>query len=1667
PVLRAQIEDNFTDGNFTANPTWQGDVGSFAVNAAGQLQLMAPAGGSALLQTQGNIPDSAVWRVWVKLNFAPSTSNYLKLYLMCDQPVLTLGNGYFLLIGESGNVDALKLYRQDGSTSVLLGSGSVGTVAAEPALARIKVVRKVNGDWSLSADYSGGQTLVPEFTPDLPDTQPPSVVAVTALDSLRLEVDFDEALLSSTALDVARYAVNNGIGQPVESALNGNTYTLTVQGMKDALGNTQTQAQTIDFEYLLLSVPQPGDLVVNEILFNPNTGGSRYIELLNNLLANRNKAVQVQEVHTFTSKMDTEQPKTVDDIVAQEPPSVFTQMESLIAEISQEEMALHDVAHVKTEVTEEPDDDDLDDLQPNLQQKLEVPSPMDMPGLQSVERIMPTAKQTNEALMERFEHAKHLLYEKKDANQAHIELEKLFDTGFPEDVLYNLLGEVAFVKGEFIFARNCWDRVTNINPKFPFIFLKLGNLTKNHFNGFKKTSAEYYKRAIQENPENPTAYFELADVMHQYLDKDKKATKYYERESERCLAEANRLEEAQAPKPTGLPPIPESTPTPEQVSSPKALKITSEVPPIAQQQEQVEHERPVAPPKTLQIVLITGATSGIGLATAKRFAELGCKLILTGRRRELLMAAQAELAKENPGTQIKLLNFDVREPETARAALNSLPEDWQNIDILVNNAGLAKGFDPIHEGKLEHWETMIDTNIKGLLYVTLSPGHVEETEFAITRFDGDSEKAAIYSDFQPLKAEDVADAIFYMATRPPHVNIQDIYMFGVQQAGRTEDGTPQDGECVVVQNHRQEFLAHGHYNNGSIAVRILSYVLSDDLQNPDFWLKRFENAFSMRKTIGLPQEDVTNCFRLVHGEGDYLPGLIVDVYAHVAVVQCHSVDWVTGQKTGFFLDQRDNRQLLGHYAKGKRVLNTFCYTGGFSLYALQGGATLVHSVDVSAKAMALTETNVQLAGEVAAARHQGFTEDVMPFLKNDTTLYDIVIVDPPAFAKTLDKRHNAVQGYKRLNVAALQRVIDRALFYNTIVAAALEAGRKARVIHHLSQSPDHPTGFAYGDKAYIIVERTGGQLDQPHQLRSGQTISFFCNQPHVVQPEKQGIINFVQRNRMKIILYAHDVPDWINMGALGIDMVFDERSYKEMESALAKVIAAKGNRLAELRDIFSGKIAPQQVLIPHQIDLPNLNASQNAAISHILHTNDVSLVHGPPGTGKTTTIVAAIQLLTRTESTVLVCAPSNTAADLLTERLAEKNLKVVRIGNISRMDDNIIPYTLDSLLSNHPDSRHIKKVKMQAAEARRQAGRFKRTFDRDDRLERQQLKAEAYELLAWVTQLEDKLVNDLLTDADAIISTLVGAAHPVLDKFRFRTVVIDEAAQALEPATWIPILKASRVVLAGDPLQLPPTVKSHEAARKGLSKTLLERAIAHFPYVSLLNVQYRMHSAIMGFSNDYFYRGELTADSQVAEKRLVCLEKLTDIVHIFEPVVFIDTAGCDFEEKQVIPTNANKNDPFKATSRYNPEEALLVREHILKVLNRFEPENLPSFGVLSPYREQINHLEEILRGDAEIAPFFDKFATESLYKVLTVSTIDGFQGQERDVMYISLVRSNNKNEIGFLSDYRRMNVAMTRARQLLVIIGDSATIGNNPFYSAMLDYCAAHGQYQTAWEYLQ
>jgi ATP-dependent RNA/DNA helicase IGHMBP2 len=569
--------------------------------------------------------------------------------------------------------------------------------------------------------------------------------------------------------------------------------------------------------------------------------------------------------------------------------------------------------------------------------------------------------------------------------------------------------------------------------------------------------------------------------------------------------------------------------------------------------------------------------------------------------------------------------------------------------------------------------------------------------------------------------------------------------------------------------------------------------------------------------------------------------------------------------------------------------------------------------------------------------------------------------------------------------------------------------------------------------------------DQPHSFQSGKLVSLFCNASG--KPEKehtQAVINYVKDDTITITLNSDDLPDWIEDGQLGLDVMFDEMTYKEMEYSLNKVIKAEGDRVAEFREIFLGDGNIQTTTSTsnlHQVSNNILNESQLQALNKIASARDVAFVHGPPGTGKTTTLVQAIIFTHKSEGQVLVCAPSNAAIDLLVDKLSEQGLNVVRIGHPARVTEQTISKTLDARITAHHSFSELRVLRKKMEQVRAAAFKFKRNFGYQEKNQRRQLKEEARALKSDADMLEFYIINDLLQSADVICSTLVGSSHPVLRGRRFKTVFIDEAAQSLEPACWIPLLKSQRVILAGDHCQLPPTIKSVDAAKNGLARTLFEKGIAKHPdMAAMLQVQYRMHEAIMKFSSTYFYKDELVAHESVRAELLRPNQP---------PIEFIDTAGCGYTEQQ---------DP-ETLSRFNMEEAGLLIQQAEKLVAEVGAEEWLeqriTMGIIAPYRAQVNHLLKLAEASALLEP---------LRKLITINTVDAFQGQERDVIAISFVRSNEKAEVGFLGDIRRTNVAMTRARKKLIMIGDSATLGSHPFYVELLEYVQVNGFYKSAFE---
>lgn len=581
-----------------------------------------------------------------------------------------------------------------------------------------------------------------------------------------------------------------------------------------------------------------------------------------------------------------------------------------------------------------------------------------------------------------------------------------------------------------------------------------------------------------------------------------------------------------------------------------------------------------------------------------------------------------------------------------------------------------------------------------------------------------------------------------------------------------------------------------------------------------------------------------------------------------------------------------------------------------------------------------------------------------------------------------------------------------------------------------------------GDYLTVEVERTTHH-DLIHQLRFGMPAVLFSN--HDAENNKvEGTITFVNGNRLKITLRTDELPDWASDGKLGIDLLFDENSYDEMQNA-CKLASAVAEKTAEGRlvQILTGNKAPSFEPIHGWEPGRGLNTSQQAAVTKILEANDLAIVHGPPGTGKTTTLVQAIKaMIKRDNKQILVVAPSNTAVDLLSEKLSDEGLNVLRVGNPARVSERLLSLTLDYKMAGHSHTKEIKRLKKQAAAFLDMAHKYKRHFGKAEREQRKALFTEARNIMKAVDNSEQYIINDLVAKAQVITATLVGANHYTVRNLKFNTVVIDEAGQALEPACWIPILKAQKVVLAGDHCQLPPTVKSAEAAKNGLATTLLEKCVKLHPEaVVLLEEQYRMNEMIMGYSSSTFYDDRLKAHASVARHVLFNNDN---------PLLFVDTAGCGFDEKT------------EQTSTYNPEEAAFLFRHLTQLVSaldsHYKPDNFPSIAIISPYKQQIDTLKEHFQSSPALQAYEHKIA---------INTIDSFQGQERDIVYISMTRSNPDSRIGFLSDIRRMNVAMTRARKKLVIIGDSATLSQFDFYSNFISWAQDRNAYQSAWEFAE
>ncbi|MDW3209668.1 MAG: AAA domain-containing protein [Reichenbachiella sp.] len=587
------------------------------------------------------------------------------------------------------------------------------------------------------------------------------------------------------------------------------------------------------------------------------------------------------------------------------------------------------------------------------------------------------------------------------------------------------------------------------------------------------------------------------------------------------------------------------------------------------------------------------------------------------------------------------------------------------------------------------------------------------------------------------------------------------------------------------------------------------------------------------------------------------------------------------------------------------------------------------------------------------------------------------------------------------------------------------------------------TKYDAGERLIVKISRPPEHTDA-HLFQSGKLISLFsaAGGNGDYEDAVNGVVNNVTKSHMHITMNVDELPAWLHHGQLGVQLLFDENAYREMERTLTALLNTKEDRIIAFKKILLGDQAAQFTNHETIRDL-GLNDSQNAALHQIHNAQDIAIIHGPPGTGKTTTVVQAILERLKSEDQVLVCAPSNAAVDLLAEKLGEQKVEVLRIGHPARVTEEILSKTLDAKIANHKDFKDLKALRKQSDEYFAMAGKFKRNFGHAEKKQRKALRDEARALKAQAEHLNYYIVNDIISQSQVIACTLVGANNQMLKGMTFETVFIDEAAQALEPASWIPILKSNRVIFAGDHCQLPPTIKSFEAAKAGLEVTLFEKAIQRNQADTMLQEQYRMHEDIMNFSSRLFYKDQLMANEMVKNWKVFSED---------QTVEFIDTAGCGYFEEV---------DP-ETRSSFNKEEADLLFKHLTNYLMSLDAmekaDELTSVGIISPYKAQVVNMQEQLAA-MELE--------ESMANKLAVNTIDSFQGQERDVIYISLVRSNENGEIGFLSDTRRMNVALTRARKKLVVIGDSATIGQHPFYEKFLDYINEIDAYRSAFEWME
>lgn len=563
----------------------------------------------------------------------------------------------------------------------------------------------------------------------------------------------------------------------------------------------------------------------------------------------------------------------------------------------------------------------------------------------------------------------------------------------------------------------------------------------------------------------------------------------------------------------------------------------------------------------------------------------------------------------------------------------------------------------------------------------------------------------------------------------------------------------------------------------------------------------------------------------------------------------------------------------------------------------------------------------------------------------------------------------------------------------------------------------------------IEVFRTIDQ-DIEHTFEFGKTVMFFTFQNNQNTLNNQSIkylpftatVSYVDGDRMVCILPSEgNIVTLQHTENIGVQLSFDETSYRLMMEALDRTIKGKG-RLGELRDLFYSH-RPVETFVFPPMHFPYLNPTQEDAVNMVLRTKDVAIVHGPPGTGKTTTLVEAIRETLMRESQVLVCAQSNMAVDWISEKLVDRGINVLRIGNPTRVNDKMLSFTYERRFEAHPDYPHLWAIRKAIRELR---SHRKRGDNYHQKLE--SLKSRA-------TELEIRINNELFSEARVIACTLVGAANRLLDGQKFGTLFIDEAAQALEAACWIPMRRVSRVILAGDHCQLPPTVKSIATLKAGLGKTLMERLVEMHPEaVTLLKIQYRMNDDIMRFSSNYFYDGQVESAPTVKYRGILDLDVAMEWVNLSD---YSEYSEHSYKETFI----------GESFGRVNKDEAELTLNTLQQYFERIGKQRLLDehidVGIISPYRAQVQYLRRLLMKKEFFKPF---------RRQISVNTVDGFQGQERDIIVLSMVRSNDDGQIGFLRDLRRMNVAITRARMKVIILGDVPTLTRHPFYRQLWKY---------------